>query len=48
MKNVRQKDCDDIASRMNSMHRKILGYRTAAELFEEQLALLRQHNADPS
>ena len=45
MKAVRQKDCDNIASRMNSMHRKILGYRTAAELFEEQLSLLRQHNA---
>lgn len=47
MKTVRQKDCDDIASRMNSMHRKILGYRTAAELFEEQLALLCQHSAAP-
>lgn len=47
MKNVRQKDCDDIASRMNSIHRKILGYRTAAELFQEQLALLCQRNAVP-
>ena len=45
MKAVRQKDCDDIASRINSMHRKVLGYRTAAELFEEQLALLRQRSA---
>lgn len=35
-----QQDCDTIAHRMNSMHRKILGYRTAAELFAEQLALL--------
>ena len=45
MRNVRQKDCDDIAGRINSMHRKILGYRTAAELFEEQLSLLRQRTA---
>lgn len=35
-----QEHCDEIANRMNSMHRKILGYRTAAELFAEQLALL--------
>lgn len=47
VKNVRQRDCDGIASRMNSMHRKILGYRTAAELFEEQLSLLRQPAAAP-
>ena len=46
MKDVRQKDCDAVARYMNNMHRKILGYRTAAELFEEQLALLRQHNAE--
>ncbi len=37
---VTQSDCDAIADRMNSMHRKILGYRSAAELFSEQLALL--------
>lgn len=42
MRDVRQKDCDAVAHYMNNMHRKILGYRTAAELFEEQLALLRQ------
>lgn len=42
MKNIRQTDCDHIADRMNAMHRKILGYRTPAELFEEQLAILRQ------
>lgn len=42
MKNVRQKDCDTIARCMNNMHRRILDYRTPAELFEEQLALLRQ------
>ena len=42
MRNVRQKDCDAVARYMNNMHRKILGYRTAAELFEEQLEILRQ------
>lgn len=40
VKNVRQRDCDAIASHMNNMHRRVLGYRTAAELFKEQLALL--------
>lgn len=48
MRDVRQKDCDAVARYMNNMHRKILGYRTAAELFEEQLSLLRQHIAAPS
>ena len=42
MKNVTQRDCDAISRNINNMHRKVLGYRTAAELFEEQLALLRQ------
>lgn len=37
---ITQKDCDTIAERMNSMHRKILGYRTAAELFAEQVSKL--------
>ena len=42
MKAVTQKNCDAVAHYMNNMHRKILGYRTAAELFEEQLEILRQ------
>lgn len=37
---VTQHDCDIVAERINSMHRKILGYATAQELFTEQLALL--------
>lgn len=37
---ITQEDCDNIADRMNSMHRKILGYRSAAELFSEQLSRL--------
>lgn len=44
LEKVNQKDCDSIAARMNNMHRKILGYRTAAELFQEQLDILRQRN----
>lgn len=41
LKDRTQKDCDAAAQFINNMHRKVLGYRTAAELFEEQLALLR-------
>lgn len=37
---VLQADCDQIADRMNSMHRKILGYSTAADLFAARLAEL--------
>lgn len=37
---VTQKTCDAIADRINRLHRKILGYRTAAECFAEQLAAL--------
>lgn len=48
MKNFKQKDFDDIAGCMNSMHRKIPGCRTAAELFQEQLTPLCQRNAVPS
>lgn len=47
MRNIRQKDCDAVAHYMNNMHRRILGYRTAAELFEEELARLRQNIAAP-
>lgn len=45
MKCVTQKKCDAVAHYMNNMHRKILSYRTAAELFEEQLEILRQSAA---
>ncbi len=40
MKRVKQKDCDAIAHYMNNMHRKILAYCTAAELFHEELQAL--------
>ena len=35
-----QRDCDAVARYMNNMHRKILNYRTAAELFAEWQATL--------
>lgn len=37
-----QKDCDRAATAMNNMPRKILGYATAAELFQAHLAALQQ------
>ena len=37
---VTQKDCDKAAAAINSMPRKILGYRSDAELFEQELANL--------
>lgn len=42
MKDVTQQDCDSISRNINNMHRKVLGYRTAAELFQEQLDRLRR------
>ena len=48
MRNVRQKECDAVAHYMNNMHRKVLGSRTAAELFEEELTRLRQGSAAPA
>ena len=42
MRKVTQRDCDAVARSLNNMHRKVLGYRTAAELFAEELARLRQ------
>lgn len=36
-----QNDCDIVARAINSMHRKILGYRTAEEVFQEHLAALQ-------
>jgi len=41
MKHIKQKDCDAVAHYMNNMHRKILGYHSTAELFEEELAALK-------
>jgi len=40
MRHRTQADCDAAAHFINHMHRKILGYRTAAELFAEELAKL--------
>ena len=42
MRKVTQRDCDAVARSLNNMHRKVLGYRTAAEPFAEELARLRQ------
>lgn len=39
-KKVTQKQCDYVASLINSMPRKILNYATAQELFEKELAAL--------
>lgn len=36
-----QKQINDIADRMNNMHRKILGYHTAAELFAAELVRIK-------
>jgi len=41
MKNVKQKDCDAVAHYMNNIHRKILGYYSAVELFEKELKALQ-------
>jgi len=41
MKNVKQKDCDAVAHYTNNMHRKILGCRSAAELFQEEVKALQ-------
>ena len=35
-----QRDCDAVAHYMNSMHRKVLGYATAQELFQHHLEQL--------
>ena len=40
LRNVTQKDCDFVAAQINDMPRKILGYATARELFEQELAKL--------
>lgn len=39
---ITQNDIDYIASTMNNMHRKILGYKTAAECFAEELEALKK------
>lgn len=38
---VTQADCDCVAAQINAMPRKILGYATAQELFDQELAKLR-------
>ena len=38
---VTQRDCNRVAAAINSMPRKVLGYATAAELFNQELAALR-------
>lgn len=40
LKDKTQKDCDAVAFYMNNMHRKVLGYRTPADLFAECLSQL--------
>lgn len=40
LRNVTQRDCDFVAAQINDMPRKILGYATARELFEQELAKL--------
>ena len=40
LKNRTQRDCDAVARYMNSMHRKILGYATPQELFDQWQATL--------
>lgn len=42
LRRVTQQDCDNIAAWMNDMPRKILGYATAKELFDREIAKLRQ------
>ena len=41
MSSVTQKDCDRAAAAINAMPRKILGYRTAAQLFEQEIVKLQ-------
>lgn len=47
LRHVTQADCDRIAAAMNDMPRKILGYATARELFEQELAALTAQTAPP-
>ena len=41
MSSVTQKDCDRAAAAINAMPRKILDYRTAAQLFEQEIVKLQ-------
>lgn len=41
LRHVTQQECNQIAARINDMPRKILGYATARELFEQELSALR-------
>ena len=47
LRHVTQDDCDRIAARINDMPRKILGYATARELFEKELAALTAAQSTP-
>lgn len=47
LRNVTQRDCDRIANLINDMPRKILGYSTARELFEQELAALTAAQTTP-
>lgn len=46
MKKVTQRDCDRAAARMNAMPRKMLGYATAAELFDQHIRALAHRNTE--
>lgn len=40
MRKATQRDCDFISRNLNSMHRKVLDYRTAVDLSQAHLAAL--------
>lgn len=48
LKHVTQADCDRIAAAINDMPRKILGYATAKELFDKEIAALLSAQSAPS
>lgn len=49
LRNITQTDCDRIAAAINDMPRKILGYATAKELFDKEIAaLLAAQSAPPT
>lgn len=45
---ITQADCDRIAAAINDMPRKILGYATAKELFDKEIAALLAAQPAPS
>lgn len=48
LKHITQADCDRIAAAINDMPRKILGYATAKELFDKEIAALLAAQSEPS